>query len=53
MTADLVVSLCADDPTDDQFLTRDPLESGTREPYAYASNNPLNLVDPTGMAPWD
>jgi hypothetical protein len=25
----------------------------TREPYAYAGNNPLNMTDPMGLAPWD
>lgn len=37
------------DPTTGQFLTRDPIESVTREPYAYVGNNPLNGVDPTGL----
>lgn len=37
------------DPTTGQFLTRDPLESLTREPYAYAGNNPINFTDPTGL----
>lgn len=32
-----------------RFLTRDPLASVTREPYAYASNDPVNNVDPTGL----
>jgi RHS repeat-associated protein len=36
------------DPTTAQFLTRDPLASLTREPYAYAVDNPVNLGDPTG-----
>ena len=35
------------------FLTRDPVESLTGQPYAYAANNPLNYSDPFGLAPWD
>jgi RHS repeat-associated protein len=37
------------DPTSGQFLTRDPLETSTRQPYSYANDNPLNFTDPTGM----
>jgi RHS repeat-associated protein len=37
------------DPTTAQFLTVDPLNSQTRQPYAYTSDNPLNISDPTGM----
>jgi RHS repeat-associated protein len=37
------------DPATGQFLTRDPLEALTRFPYAYAGNNPLNAIDPTGL----
>jgi RHS repeat-associated protein len=36
------------DPQTGQFLTRDPLEEVTREPYAYAYDNPLNGTDPNG-----
>jgi RHS repeat-associated protein len=39
------------DPTTGQFLTRDPLEALTREPYGYAAGNPANATDPTGMFP--
>ncbi len=37
------------DPTTGQFLSRDPLESSTLQPYSYADNNPTNATDPTGM----
>ena len=37
------------DPTTAQFLTRDPLESITRAPYGYASSDPLDEIDPTGL----
>jgi RHS repeat-associated protein len=37
------------DPATAQFLTRDPLEAITREPYSYASDDPLNYSDPTGL----
>jgi RHS repeat-associated protein len=37
------------DPATGQFLTRDPAESLTSEPYAYAAADPLNNVDLTGF----
>jgi RHS repeat-associated protein len=37
------------DPTTEQFLTRDPIEEQTRQAYGYARQNPLNLVDPSGL----
>jgi RHS repeat-associated protein len=37
------------DPTTAQFLTRDPLQALTREPYSYALDNPINRADPTGL----
>jgi RHS repeat-associated protein len=37
------------DPLTAQFLTRDPLNALTREPYGYAHDNPVNGSDPTGM----
>lgn len=33
-----------------RFLTRDPLVSVTQDPYSYASNDPVNMVDPLGLA---
>ncbi len=39
------------DPASGQFLTRDPINSITRSPYGYVDGNPLNLVDPRGLAP--
>ncbi len=37
------------DPGTGQFLTRDPIEEQTHQPYSYARQNPLNLVDPSGL----
>jgi RHS repeat-associated protein len=42
------------DPTIGRFLTPDPLRGFSTDPqslnrYAYAGNNPVNRVDPTGM----
>src|SRR5580658_580254 len=34
------------DPATAQFLTRDPLEAITEEPYSYALDNPVNESDP-------
>ena len=39
------------DPTTGQFLTRDPIEAITADPYGYAATNPISYVDPTGYAP--
>jgi len=37
------------DPATGQFLTRDPAESVTGQPYTYAHDNPLNAIDPNGL----
>ncbi|HVE45286.1 MAG TPA: RHS repeat-associated core domain-containing protein, partial [Acidimicrobiales bacterium] len=37
------------DPATGSFLTRDPLEAVTQEPYGYVGGDPLNRVDPDGM----
>jgi RHS repeat-associated protein len=37
------------DPTTAQFLTVDPLVGITGQPYNYAFDDPVNLVDPTGL----
>jgi RHS repeat-associated protein len=38
------------DPVTGQFLSVDPLEMYTGEPYGYAGDNPLNYGDPRGLA---
>lgn len=40
------------DPATSQFLTRDPLEGATGEPYSYASGDPINRADPSGLMSW-
>jgi hypothetical protein len=37
------------DPTTAQFLTRDPIEQLTQQPYQYANGDPLDQVDPLGL----
>ncbi len=37
------------DPTTAQFLSVDPLKAITGEPYAYATDDPLTWVDPSGL----
>jgi RHS repeat-associated protein len=37
------------DPVTGQFLTRDPIEELTRQPYGYVFDNPLNGADPSGQ----
>ena len=38
------------DPATAQFLTVDPLRAITRAIYTYVKDNPLNYVDPSGLA---
>ncbi len=38
------------DPATAQFLSVDPLEIYTGEPYSYGGDNPLNYGDPRGLA---
>lgn len=38
------------DPATGQFITRDPVEMATRQPYSYAGGGPVNSNDPTGLA---
>lgn len=33
-----------------RFLTRDPLAATTRDPYGYATGNPINAKDPSGLS---
>lgn len=37
------------DPGTGVFITRDPIEAQTREPYGYVGGNPLNATDPAGL----
>ncbi len=41
------------DPTTAQFLTADPAVVVTRAPYNYASDNPLNRGDASGLSSWN
>jgi RHS repeat-associated protein len=41
-------------PTIGRWMTRDPLgEGGGINLYGFVGNNPMNLVDPFGLAPGD
>jgi RHS repeat-associated protein len=37
------------DPTSAQFLSRDPIEPLTQQPYGYAAQEPLDISDPAGL----
>jgi RHS repeat-associated protein len=37
------------DPATGQFLTPDPLETESRQAYEYATDNPVNARDPSGL----
>jgi len=37
------------DPSSAQFISIDPEVNSTLQPFAYSSDNPVNLSDPTGM----
>jgi RHS repeat-associated protein len=37
------------DPTTGQFLTQDPMAAATRSPYGYASYDPVDGTDPSGL----
>jgi RHS repeat-associated protein len=40
------------DPSNSQFISRDPAVQRTGEPYGYGDDNPLNATDPTGLLTW-
>jgi len=40
------------DPDTAQFISRDPIVELSGAPYSYASADPVNFVDPTGLLSW-
>ncbi len=38
------------DPTTAEFMSVDPIEAITNQPYTYASDNPFNALDPSGLS---
>lgn len=40
------------EPATAQFLTVDPIVGLTQQPYSYASDNPVNVLDPLGTSDW-
>jgi len=40
------------DPSTGQFVSQDPMVDQTLQPYAYASGNPVDNRDPTGLRPF-
>ncbi len=40
------------DPVTAQFLSVDPIVGATGESYSYASDNPVNAGDPSGLSPY-
>jgi RHS repeat-associated protein len=41
------------DPRTGQFVSFDPAVENTRQPYTYASNNPVQFTDHTGLDFWE
>jgi RHS repeat-associated protein len=41
------------DQTTGQFITSDPLNAVTQQPYSYANDDPANEVDPLGLFGWN
>jgi len=41
------------DPQTAQFTSVDPFSILTGQPYAYANDNPINMVDPLGLSWWN
>jgi RHS repeat-associated protein len=41
------------DPATGQFVSVDPMVNETEQAYAYAGDNPVNDVDPSGLSSYD